>query len=71
MSTTPLTLEDLATSQRDQSSLPAGFDPAAHPIIAKHVFGVEPFPIDQIAQAFSVAGSPACIKAVIEHGVEA
>ena len=29
------------------------------------------FPIDQIAQAFSVAGSPACIKAVIEHGVEA
>ena len=43
MSTTPRSLEDLATTQRDQSSLPAGFDPAAHPIIARHFFGVEPF----------------------------
>ena len=49
MSTTPRTLEDLATTKRVQGSLPAGFDPAAHPIIARHVFGVEPFPIDRIA----------------------
>ena len=43
MSTTPRTLEDLATTQRVQGSLPVGFDPAAHPIIAHHFFGVEPF----------------------------
>ncbi len=49
MSTTPRTLEDLATTKRVQGSLPAGFDPAAHPIIARHFFGVEPFPIDRIA----------------------
>ena len=49
MSTTPRTLEDLATTLRVQGSLPAGFDPTAHPIIARHVFGVEPFPIGQIA----------------------
>ncbi len=49
MSTTPRTPEDLATTKRVQGSLPAGFDPAAHPIIARHVFGVEPFPIDRIA----------------------
>ena len=35
----------MTTTKRVQSSLPAGFDPAAHPIIARHVFGVEPFPI--------------------------
>ena len=45
----PRTLEDLATIQRVQGSLPAGFDPAARPIIARHVFGVEPFPIGPIA----------------------
>ena len=28
----------------DQGALPAGFDPAAHPIITRHIFGVEPFP---------------------------
>ncbi len=49
MSTTPRTLEDLATTKRVQGSLPVGFDPAARPIIARHVFGVEPFPIDRIA----------------------
>lgn len=49
MSTTPRTLEDLATTQRVQGSLPAGFDPAAHPVIARHIFGVEPFPIGPIA----------------------
>ncbi len=43
MSTTPRTPEDLATTKRVQGSLPAGFDPAAHPIIARHFFGVEPF----------------------------
>ena len=34
-------------SRRIQGSLPAGFDPATHPIIARHFFGVEPFPIRQ------------------------
>ena len=48
MSTTPRTLEDLTTTQRVQSSLPVGFDPAAHPVIARHIFGVEPFPIGPI-----------------------
>ncbi len=37
-------------SRRIQGSLPAGFDPATHPIIARHVFGVEPFrPIGEVA----------------------
>ncbi len=49
MSTTPRTLEYLATTQRVQGSLPVGFNPAARPIIARHVFGVEPFPIGPIA----------------------
>ena len=31
-------------TRRDQGALPAGFDPAAYPIIARHIFGVEPFP---------------------------
>ncbi len=48
MSPTPRILKDLATTKRVQGSLPAGFDPAAHPIIARHVFGVEPFPIGQV-----------------------
>ena len=33
-----------------QDRYPADFDPAAHPIIAKHYYGIEPLrPIDQIA----------------------
>ena len=50
MSTTPRTLEDLATTKRALSPLPVGFNPAAHPIIARHFFGVEPFrPIGKVA----------------------
>ena len=43
MNTTPRILEDLGTTKRVQGSLPANLDPAAHPIIARHFFGVEPF----------------------------
>ena len=32
----------------DEGALPAGFDPAAHPIITRHIFGVEPFPTAEI-----------------------
>ncbi len=50
MSTTPRTLEGLATTKRALSSLPVDFDHAAHPIIARHFFGVEPFrPIGEVA----------------------
>ena len=45
MTSTPRTLEGLATTKHVQGSMPTGFDPAAHPVIARHIFGVEPFPI--------------------------
>lgn len=36
--------------KRDQGLQPADFDPAAHPIISRHFFGIEPFrPIGQVA----------------------
>ncbi len=54
MSTTPRTLEDLGTTQRVQGSLPAGFDPAAPPIIAAHWFGV--VPDSRMGEAAVVAG---------------
>ena len=37
-------------AERAQGSLPAGFDPTARPIIARHIFGVEPFrPLGEVA----------------------
>ena len=44
-------------------------DPFLHGIGDKLI--THRFPIDQITQAFSLASSPACIKAVIEHGSDA
>ena len=37
------------TGNRAQDLWPADFDPATHPILARHVFGVESFPIGQVA----------------------
>ncbi len=37
----PRTLEDMVAEVRFPST-PAGFDPAAHPILARHWFGIEP-----------------------------
>ena len=36
---------------RPIDSAPAVFDPAAHPILARHFFGIEPFrPIGQVTE---------------------
>ena len=39
------TTQPVATASRDRAaeSVPVDLDPAAHPIIARHWFGVEPF----------------------------
>ena len=66
-------------TRRDQGALPAGFDPAAYPIIARHIFGVEPFPTAMVVadlrfrrqcQRLHALGNRAMTEFLAEIGAE-
>ena len=56
-------------SRRDKGSLPTGFDPAAHPILCQHWFGVPLHPIGPITANLSIIPAAAVFDRRLGHDV--